>query len=208
MQVISTRVHGMLDYLTGTLLIAAPWLFGFANGGVAQWLPMLLGAATIGMSLLTRYELSVAKLIPLRIHLAIDMANGILLAVSPWLFGFASLIWWPHLLVGLTEIVVPLLTRRDVPSEDAPGERAARQARGGGAPPRQDGIAGTTAEGVHMRGTTRSAPSAQKDAIGAEATEGAPGTTDTGAHRIPIVPPREDAGPDETPPGSSADRRG
>lgn len=112
MKIISTRAHGVLDYLTGVLLIAAPWLFGFATGGVAQWLPQILGTMTILMSLITRYELSLAKLIPLDVHLAVDMASGLLLAVSPWLFGFAGIIWWPHLLVGLTEIAVPLMTRR------------------------------------------------------------------------------------------------
>jgi len=110
---IDTRTHGIIDYLTGALLIIAPYLFGFATGGIEQWLPQLLGATTIVMSLLTRYELSVAKLIPLKAHLAVDMASGALLAVSPWLFGFASVIWWPHLLVGLMEIVVPMMTRRD-----------------------------------------------------------------------------------------------
>lgn len=110
---IDTRTHGIIDYLTGALLIIAPYLFGFATGGIEQWLPQLLGATTILMSLLTRYELSVAKLIPLKAHLAVDMASGALLAVSPWLFGFASVIWWPHLLVGLMEIVVPMMTRRD-----------------------------------------------------------------------------------------------
>lgn len=83
MKVIGTRAHGVLDYLTGVLLIAAPSLFGFAPGGVEQWLPQLLGAMTIVMSLLTRYELSVAKVIPLDVHLGLDMASGALLAVSP-----------------------------------------------------------------------------------------------------------------------------
>jgi hypothetical protein len=32
MRIISTRTHGVIDHLTGLLLIAAPWLFGFANG--------------------------------------------------------------------------------------------------------------------------------------------------------------------------------
>jgi hypothetical protein len=109
---IPTRVHGIIDYLTGVVLLAAPFIFGFADGTAAQWLPMLLGAMTIVMSLLTRYELSIAKLIPLPVHLGVDIASGLLLAVSPWLFGFADRIWWPHLLVGLMEIVVPLLTRR------------------------------------------------------------------------------------------------
>jgi hypothetical protein len=109
---IPTRVHGIIDYLTGVLLIAAPFIFGFADGTAAQWLPTVLGGMTIVMSLLTRYELSIAKLIPLPVHLVVDVGTGLLLAASPWLFGFADRIWWPHLLVGLMEIAVPLLTRR------------------------------------------------------------------------------------------------
>ena len=109
---IDTRTHGILDYATRALLLAAPYLFGFATGGIEQWLPQLLGAMTIAMSLFTDYELSISRAIPLRVHLGMDMVSGALLAVSPWLFGFAGLIWWPHLLVGLVEIVVPMLTRR------------------------------------------------------------------------------------------------
>lgn len=109
---IDTRTHGILDYATGALLLAAPYLFGFATGGIEQWLPQLLGAMTIAMSLFTDYELSISRAIPLRVHLGMDMVSGALLAVSPWLFGFAGLIWWPHLLVGLVEMVVPMLTRR------------------------------------------------------------------------------------------------
>ena len=31
MRFIPTHVHGMMDYLTGVILIAVPWLFGFAS---------------------------------------------------------------------------------------------------------------------------------------------------------------------------------
>ncbi|HYF55979.1 MAG TPA: SPW repeat protein [Salinarimonas sp.] len=111
MRVIPTRVHGMIDYATGFLLIVAPYLFGFANGGIAQYLPMLLGAAIIGMSLFTDYELSLSRMIPLPMHLGVDVAGGALLAVSPWLFGFADRVYWPHLIIGLAEIGVGLMTR-------------------------------------------------------------------------------------------------
>lgn len=110
---IDTRTHGIIDYATGALLIIAPYLFGFATGGIEQWLPQILGAMVIIMSLLTNYELSAAKVIPLKVHLGVDIIGGLLLAASPWLFGFASVIWWPHLLVGLMEVVVPLMTKRD-----------------------------------------------------------------------------------------------
>lgn len=41
MRFISTRVHGVVDYLMGLLLIVAPFLFGFATGGSAQWVPII-----------------------------------------------------------------------------------------------------------------------------------------------------------------------
>lgn len=114
---INTRTHGMIDYATGFLLIVAPYLFNFATGGIEQLLPQLIGVAIILMSLMTRYELSVAKIIPLNVHLSIDAASGLLLAASPWLFGFANVIWWPHLLVGVTELVVVFLTKRRSPTQ-------------------------------------------------------------------------------------------
>ena len=56
MDVLSTRTHGVIDYLTAALLILAPYIFGFSTGGVEQWIPQLLGLAILGMSLITRYR--------------------------------------------------------------------------------------------------------------------------------------------------------
>jgi hypothetical protein len=36
----------------------------------------------------------------------------VLLALSPWLFGFSDYVWQPHLIVGLLEIGTSLMTRR------------------------------------------------------------------------------------------------
>ncbi len=111
MRFLSTRVHGMIDYATGALLIVAPWLFGFADGTAAQWVPIILGAGILVMSLITDYELSLTRIIPMGAHLAVDGLGGALLAVSPWLFGFADRTYWPHLTIGLAEIGVSLITR-------------------------------------------------------------------------------------------------
>jgi hypothetical protein len=75
-------------------------------------MPTILGAATIGYSLLTDYEFAVARVIRMPVHLGLDMASGALLAASPWLVGFSDRVWWPHLVVGLSEIVTPMLTSR------------------------------------------------------------------------------------------------
>ena len=118
MQMIPTRIHGILDYLTAALLIIAPWLFGFADGGAAQWVPVVLGLGVIAYSLLTDYELGIARAISMPVHLGLDIAGGVLLAASPWLFGFADVVAWPHLLVGLLEIVVASCTCRRPPVEE------------------------------------------------------------------------------------------
>jgi hypothetical protein len=110
-QVIPTRIHGVLDYATGLLLIAAPYLLGFADGSAAQWVPMILGVATIGASLMTRYELGVYGLIPMPMHLMLDAGSAVLLIASPWLFGFADRVYWPHVVVGVFELVVGALSR-------------------------------------------------------------------------------------------------
>lgn len=110
MKIISTTLHGVLDYLVGILLIASPWLFGFYLGGAETWVPVALGSATIIYSLFTDYELGVFKSISMNGHLTLDMLSGIFLAASPWIFNFSDAVYTPHLWLGIGEIVVVLLT--------------------------------------------------------------------------------------------------
>ena len=118
MRFLSTRVHGVMDYMMGILLLASPYLFGFATGGVKQWLPMILGLAMLGMSLLTRYEWGAVRLIPVPVHLVIDGLSGALLAVSPWLFGFAGIVYLPHLILGIIELGSSLMTETHSDADD------------------------------------------------------------------------------------------
>ncbi|MCW3074750.1 MAG: hypothetical protein JWP69_1819 [Flaviaesturariibacter sp.] len=112
MRVIGTKAHGVLDYLMGALLIAAPWIFNFDRGGAETWIPVILGASAILYSLFTDYEMGASRQISMRTHLGLDLMSGILLAASPWLFGFADYVYTPHLVLGLLEIGASLLTKR------------------------------------------------------------------------------------------------
>jgi hypothetical protein len=40
-----------------------------------------------------------------------DVAAGLFLAASPWLLGFAEVVFWPHLLVGLFEVGIAFMSR-------------------------------------------------------------------------------------------------
>jgi hypothetical protein len=108
-------MHGMLDYPVGIALIAAPWIFGFSDvGGAAVTVPIVIGAAIILQSLITDYELSVADVMPLRMHLMVDVVAGAFLALSPWIFGFndeGANAWVPHLVVGIGLVASGLMTQ-------------------------------------------------------------------------------------------------
>jgi hypothetical protein len=123
---ITSRLHGMLDYPVGIVLIAAPWIFGFsdADNEAAYLVPIIIGALIIAQSLITDYELSVADVLPLRAHLMLDLVLGIVLAASPWIFGFSdegANAWLPHLIVGLGIVASALMTQHH--RETAPGSR-------------------------------------------------------------------------------------
>jgi len=117
MRFISTRTHGVLDYLMGLLLIAAPWLLGFYRGDAETWVPVALGLSALVYSLMTNYELGAARVLSMRTHLMLDLMSGLLLAASPWLFGFAETVWAPHLILGLVEVGASLMTRRESSTE-------------------------------------------------------------------------------------------
>src|SRR4051812_10763828 len=116
-RLIPSRTHAMLDYPLGVVLILAPWIFGFSDvGGAAVALPIIVGALAIGQSLITDWELSLANLLPLPMHLTMDVLAGVILAVSPFVFGFSDEgvnAWLPHLIVGLGLIAAGLLTQRE-----------------------------------------------------------------------------------------------
>ena len=78
MRIIPTRMHGMMDYLIGVLLIASPWIFGFANeSGTAKWTFIIVGAVILLTSLMTNYELGVMHVVPMHMHLWADAIAGL-----------------------------------------------------------------------------------------------------------------------------------
>ena len=105
-----TRIHGMLDYLLGVLLIASPWLFGFADHAAARWPPIVVGVGVLVYSLFTDYELGAVRKLQMPAHLLLDALGGTLLAVSPWLLGFDERVWMPHVVLGAVELVTAAVT--------------------------------------------------------------------------------------------------
>jgi hypothetical protein len=111
MRFISTKVHGIMDYLMGILLIASPWIFNFDNGGAETWVPVIVGIVMLLQAIMTDYEMGMMKTISMGTHLRMDFIAGLFLAASPWIFGFSDTVWEPHVILGLMEVAASLMTR-------------------------------------------------------------------------------------------------
>jgi len=115
---ISTRFHGVLDYIVAIALFFAPVIFGFQNiGGAAVYIPMALGIVLALYSLFTDYELGFFKFLSMPYHLMVDVLAALFLAISPFLFGFvneAANAWVPHVVVGIAILLVAAVTQTQV----------------------------------------------------------------------------------------------
>jgi len=111
MRFLPTRVHGVVDWLMGALLVALPWILGLDRGAPEAWVPMALGIAGLAVTFFTDHEFGVIRRIPMVGHLWVDGLAGALLAASPWVFGFADQMWLPHLVLGLTEFAAAFVTK-------------------------------------------------------------------------------------------------
>ena len=56
MRFLPTRIHGIIDYAMGAVLIVLPFVMGFGRGPQV-WVPVILGVGAIVYSLMTDYEL-------------------------------------------------------------------------------------------------------------------------------------------------------
>lgn len=88
--VIPLAVHELLEPFIAALLIAAPFLFGFSDQGAATAVFIALGVLVLLIGQSTDWRISVIKIIPLPVHFVLDLVIGVLLIISPFLFGFSD----------------------------------------------------------------------------------------------------------------------
>lgn len=126
---ISLKAHNILDYVIGALLIVSPWIFGFNEIGTARNVYLLLGVGLIVYSSITNYYYSLAKVLPLGVHMTFDALAGIVLILSPALFGYRELLtdgqYAAHIVFGIGAVGLVALTRPRTEAAKTPAERAA-----------------------------------------------------------------------------------
>jgi hypothetical protein len=111
------RVHAFADYLVAAVLLAGPWLFGFADETtIGKWISVVAGAGLLVMDAATAYEGGIVRrVIPMRAHLVADGLVGLFVAASPWLFKFGDggvNAWLPFAIIGLGGVACAALTEK------------------------------------------------------------------------------------------------
>lgn len=112
MKPISTKQHGVVDYLfSGTL-------YGLRRAlGPTDAVARLLTASSLGgvaMASVTRYELGLVKLLPMKTHIALDLVLSPLLAAVPFVFPDERTTVKATLVgAGVVGTAAALLTRTD-----------------------------------------------------------------------------------------------
>ena len=110
---IDATLHGITDYSVGTLLMTAfPRLVGLAGTRSGRQI-RAAGAIHAGYSLMTDYPLGAVKLIPYRVHLALDAAGALALGGAPFVTGDfrrGPRHWVPHVALCAFELSSLLLS--------------------------------------------------------------------------------------------------
>jgi hypothetical protein len=126
---IPLKVHNSIDYLTGALLLVAPWLFDFSHVIEARTLFLIGGIALIAYSLLTNYDFSLTRMIPLGVHMTLDTVLGIFLILAPALLGYREQVteaqYVVHVVLGVSLVGLVALTRPRTEVSKTPIDRAA-----------------------------------------------------------------------------------
>jgi hypothetical protein len=110
---IDATLHGATDYTMGALLLTAfPRLAGIEGTEPARQI-RIAGAAHAGYSTITDYPLGVLKVVPFKVHLALDAVGALALAATPFVTGQhrqGRRAWVPHVALAAFELASLLMT--------------------------------------------------------------------------------------------------
>jgi hypothetical protein len=81
-------LHAIADYAVGISLIVVALVVGGSAGAVGTGI--VVGATVLAVSMLTKYPLGVAKVLPFPVHSAGDYLAAALLLVAPFVLNFAD----------------------------------------------------------------------------------------------------------------------
>jgi len=107
MRFVTRTIHAWLDYPVALALIGLPFLLGLGGSHpLALAISPVVGVAAFVMTLFTDHPLGLFRVLPYRLHLAVDLGVGLLFLAVPFALGFAGLDAAYYLLNGAAVVTV------------------------------------------------------------------------------------------------------
>jgi hypothetical protein len=104
---ITKEIHAYLDYPVALALIGLPFILGLgASHPLAFTLSVVTGIAAFILTVLTDHHLGAFRILPYKLHLAVDMVVGLAFVVAPFILGFSGLDFWFYIANGVAVLLV------------------------------------------------------------------------------------------------------
>ena len=114
MRFVTKTVHAWLDYPVALALIALPFLLGLGSSHpLALMIAPAVGVAAFLLTVFTDHQFGLFRVLPYRLHLAVDAAVGVLFLVLPFALGFKGIDAAFYLLNGAAVVGVIALSSRE-----------------------------------------------------------------------------------------------
>ena len=109
---VPTRAHAVLDYAAGLAFLVLPSLVEADGASPYARATRAWGALGLLSGMTTKHELGLVRVVPMRVHLAVDVLGGAALAALPLVTGERDRRrWLPPVVGGALGIVLGLTTR-------------------------------------------------------------------------------------------------
>lgn len=89
---VTRTIHAYLDYPVALALIGLPFILGLGDSNpLALYISPVAGVAALVLTIFTDHHLGIFRVLPYRLHLAVDLAVGVLFLILPVALGFQGL---------------------------------------------------------------------------------------------------------------------
>lgn len=114
MRFITKKIHAYLDYPVAVALIVLPFVLGLGNSNrFALQLSIVTGVAAFILTLLTDHQLGAYRIIPYKVHLAVDALVGIVFVIAPFVFSFHGVDAYYYWIIGGSVLTVVSLHKAE-----------------------------------------------------------------------------------------------
>ncbi|MEZ5935427.1 MAG: hypothetical protein R3F54_26625 [Alphaproteobacteria bacterium] len=108
---VTKTMHAFLDYPVALSLIVLPFALGLGGSHpLALWLAVTAGLAAFILTVFTDHKLGLVRIIPYKIHVAVDLLVGLVFLLAPLAFGFSGIDAWYYWINAIAVITVVSLS--------------------------------------------------------------------------------------------------